>query len=130
VPFVYVDVDSLVTPQPKPNVGSGHCVPLVQQFAGCPPTAEWTKGVDVRNHMLLLKGTAIATFVNGKYPNAGTGNHAALYVSQDSAGVWVVDQYVGSNGIKKRHLKFKGKAADGRYVDPTNNGDAFSVIET
>lgn len=79
--------------------------------------------------MLLTKGTAIATFVNGKYPNKPTGNHAALYVSQDASGVTVVDQWTGSGKIRKRVLIFKGKDKNGNFVDPSGNGDAFSVVE-
>lgn len=79
--------------------------------------------------MLLTKGTAIATFVNGKYPNKPTGNHAALYVSQDASGITVVDQWTGSGKIRKRVLVFKGKDKNSNFVDPSGNGDAFSVVE-
>jgi hypothetical protein len=128
MPYVYADVDSLVTTPATANVGTGHCVPLVQQYAKCPVTANWSEGAKVRGST-LAKGTAIATFVNKKYPSASTGNHAALYHSQDKQGVWVVDQYKDSGGIKKRHLRFQGVGPDGKYVNPSNNGDAFSVIE-
>ena len=65
----------------------------------------------------------------GKYPSNASGNHAAFYLSEDANGIWVVDQYAGSGGIRKRHLRFKGEVSKGVYVDPSNNGDAFSVIE-
>jgi len=38
---------------------------------------------------------AIATFKDGKYANLPTGNHAAIDLSQDSTGLWVMDQWVG-----------------------------------
>lgn len=128
MPYIYADAESLIKTPPAPNVGSGHCVPLVQQYAGCPQTSEWSEGDPVRDNKKIAKGTAIATFVGGKYPNAQSGNHAALFISQDKHGIWVVDQYKNSGGIKKRYLQFKGKK-DNVYVDPSNNGDAFSVIE-
>ncbi|WP_119631433.1 BPSL0067 family protein [Methylocaldum marinum] len=76
----------------------------------------------------MEKGTAVATFVDGKYPNESHGNHAALYISQDGSGVWVMDQWSTKPSISKRKMLFKGKNSDGTYKDPSNNGDALSVI--
>jgi hypothetical protein len=126
--YVYPDVDTLPG---LPAIGSQQCVALVEYYAKAPAPAAtcWREGAAVKGSQTLAKGTAIATFVDGRYPSLPTGNHAALYVSQDMTGVWVVDQYFGSNGIHKRLLRFKGKLPNGGYVDPSNNGDAFSVIE-
>ena len=128
--FVYADVDSLVTTPPKPAVGTGQCVALIETYTNVlrPAKDFWKAGAAVRGNATIRKGTAIATFVNGKYSSNASGNHAAFYLSQDATGIWVVDQYAGSHGIHKRHLRFKGKTAAG-YTDPSNNGDAFSVIE-
>lgn len=51
----------------------------------------------------ILKGTAIATFVDGKYGNLPTGNHAALYISQDASGygLWI------NGSVIKANLKFQ-----------------------
>jgi hypothetical protein len=126
--YVYADVETLPG---NPPIGNQQCVALVEHYANAPAPAatRWQQGADVRGNPGVAKGTAIATFVQGRYPSAPTGNHAALYVSQDGSGLLVVDQYVGSNGIHQRRLRFKGKAPDGSYIDPSNNGDAFSVIE-
>ncbi|MDR3435139.1 BPSL0067 family protein [Telmatospirillum sp.] len=128
---IYGKVDSLVTTPPKPNVGTGQCVALVEKYTDVRAPADhfWKPGGVVRGNTTIARGTAIATFVDGKYQSLKQGNHAAFYISQDSAGIWVVDQYVGSGGIRKRHLRFKGKKQDGSFIDPSNNGDAFSVIE-
>lgn len=83
----------------------------------------------VKGSPSLKKGTAIATFVDKKCPNHAHGNHAALYVEQDATGMWVVDQWSGTDTISKRKLRFKGVDRAGKYVDVSNNGDAFSVIE-
>ncbi len=128
--FFYADVDSLVTTPPKPAIGTGQCVALIEKYTNTPKPVKdfWKVGAPVRGNAALKKGTAIATFLNGKYPSNASGNHAAFYLSSDATGICVVDQYVGSRGIHKRHLRFKGKSATG-YTDPSNNGDAFSVIE-
>lgn len=78
---------------------------------------------------MLKPGTAIATFVNGKYPNAAHGNHAALYVKQDMGGIWVADQWKDKKQVTIRKLPFLGKNRYADYTDPSNNGDAFSVID-
>jgi hypothetical protein len=70
--------------------------------------------------------------VDGKYPNKSSGNHAALYISQDASGIWVMDQWKDNDSkpkVSRRLLTFKGVLKSGAYRDPSNNGDAFSVIE-
>ena len=131
MPYIYDAVESLVTDPPKQNAGTGQCVALIEEYTTVPrpAAATWKQGAVVRGSKTLAKGTAIATFVNGKYPSNASGNHAAFYLSEDANGIWVVDQYAGSGGIRKRHLRFKGEVSKGVYVDPSNNGDAFSVIE-
>jgi len=52
-----------------------------------------------------------------------TGNHGAIYVSQDAEGITVWDQSLG-NPVSKRKIRFKG--GEGK---PSNDGDAYSVIE-
>jgi len=124
--YIYPQVETLID---KPAYGNQQCAILIQHHADAPLTAKWKEGTVVRGETLLAKGTAIATFVGGKYPNKSTGNHVAFYLSQDKTGLFVVDQYMGSNGIHQRKLHFKGKTPTGTFVDPSNNGDAFSVIE-
>lgn len=124
--YIYENPESL---EGEPLVGTHHCVALVKHYAKAPPTSLWKEGSTVKGQLLLKKGTVIATFVDGKYPNQGTGNHAALYVSQDGAGITVVDQWVGSGNIRLRRLLFLGKDKNGKFVNPSNNGNAFSVVE-
>jgi hypothetical protein len=124
----YIDVETI----PDVNsslVSTGSCASLVQHYTRVGPTANWKEGEVVKGNS-IKKGTAIATFVNGVYPNKKHDNHAALYVSQDATGIWVVDQWEGLPKPHKRKLSFKGKTADGSgWEDPSNNGDALSVIE-
>ncbi len=126
--YVYGKVDDL---QNTDKVGSKQCVALVQTYAKAPITGKWTAGKAVLGQIGLKKGTAIATFVGGKYPSNATGNHAALYVSQDATGIWIMDQWANDKQkpkVSKRFLSRKGTGKDG-FVDPSNNADAFSVIE-
>lgn len=103
-------------------VGNGQCVRFPQKCAGAPVTSSWKQGVKVKGNV-VAKGTAIGTFVDGKYPNAAHGNHAAIYIEQDAAGIWVWDQWTGQ-AVHKRLIRFKTDKAS-----PSNNGNAFSVIE-
>ncbi|MEJ8810691.1 BPSL0067 family protein [Variovorax ureilyticus] len=112
-------------------VGTHQCVVLLQHYAKVPHTSSWTEGRKVHGNASIAKGTAIATFVNGKYPNRSTGDHAAFYLSQNAGGIWVVDQWKHTTKLKvqRRYLKSLGKNKDGTFVDPSNNADALSIIE-
>lgn len=68
-------------------------------------------------------------FVNGRYPSNSHGNHAVLYMGQVSDGIYIMDQWRSKAKIGKRFIRRKGKDAQGRFVDPSNNADAFFVIE-
>ena len=74
-------------------VGNHQCVALVRHYGGAPATLAWKQGEAVLGNRLLRKGTAIATFVNGKYANQQHGNHAALYMGQALDGILVMDQW-------------------------------------
>jgi hypothetical protein len=127
--YIYAEVDDL---DGKPLVGNKQCVAIVQHYAGAPHTSTWKQGAQVRGNIRIAKGTAVATFVDGKYPNKKSGNHAALYVSQDAAGVWVMDQWANDPKkptISMRRMRFRGQEEDGSYTDPSNNGDALYVID-
>jgi len=126
MPYLYESAESLAK---LPAVGTKQCVALVKQYAGTQPSSLWREGEAVKGNLLLRKGTVIATFVAGRYPNHGTGNHAAFYITQDAAGIVVVDQWRSSGTIRKRTLPFLGKESSGNFINPSNNGDAFSVVE-
>lgn len=126
MPYIYERAESL---EKLPAVGTRQCVALIKNYTKAPPSSLWKAGGTVKGNLLLKKGTAIATFVNGKYPNHGTGNHAAFYIGQDAAGIIVVDQWSASGTIRKRRLPFLGKDKNGNFITPSNNGDAFSVVE-
>lgn len=106
-------------------VGSGQCPGIVQSYGGLPLTKTWFAGPKVRDRTIIPAGTAIATFVNGRYPNKAHGNHVAIYVKQDSAkGLYVFDQWTG-RAAGYRWMKW----GDG-VSDPSNDGAAMSIILT
>lgn len=104
-------------------VPNGQCVAFVRAASGAPMTSSWKEGIIVKGNTNIREGTAIATFIHGVYPSLPTGNHAAIYIKQDSEGILVWDQWVG-HPVQKRHIRFK----EGN-TDRVNNGNAFSVIE-
>lgn len=127
-PFVYDgDIDKF---ENHDLVGSHQCAALVQATMPIGQVVTWREGIPVRgNGHLIKKGTAVATFEDGFYPNRDKHNHVAYYISQDSDGIVVMDQWKGKEeGVTSRLMKFKGKWANGLFVDPSNNGDALSVI--
>ena len=129
MPYVYPEVDGL---DGHELVGTHQCVALVQAYARAPRTFDWKQGVSVRGRLMLAKGTAIATFEEGVYKSRPHGNHAALYVSQDQGGIWVIDQWndpLKRPKVQKRYLRFQGTAKGGEWKHPSDNGDAYSVIE-
>jgi len=100
----------------------GQCVSYVKQVCpSLPPTILWSQGAPVKGNTDISSGTVIATFNSaGKY-----WGHAAMYVSQDAAGIAVYDQYGAPPSPKEvgpRLLRF-GASGD------VNNGDKFYVVE-
>jgi hypothetical protein len=133
MPFVYNAVRTLAG---KPLVDGGDCVALVKAHTpglkGISTTA-WKPGAHVVDvAQTLAPGTAIATFEDGRYPQRTTGQHAAFFVSSAGAGIWVMDQWKNDPRkpvVSLRHIPRRGKTKDGKWKDPSNNAEAFSVIE-
>jgi hypothetical protein len=128
-PFIFPgDVTTLEGADPK---GSGQCAALVQTTIPIGLTKTWREGIRVRgNGAVIKKGTAVATFVDGYYPNNDHDNHVAYYLDQDLTGVTVIDQWFGKGEVSSRVMRFGLKSGDGLYHDPSNNGAALSVIMT
>lgn len=133
MPHVFIGVDEL---SEQPSVGDGDCVALIKHYVpglqGI-PTAAWRAGKPVVGLKDLGKGTAIATFVKGRYPNKATGNHAAIFIRHAGTGIWVMDQWKGKSVIKPRFIYGPRpgvrRKTDGSWPDASNVADAFFVIE-
>jgi hypothetical protein len=108
-------------------IGAGYCVDFVKAAAGVPRTAAWQEGEPVRDNPHLPRGTAIATFeADGSYTSE-SGNHAAIYLSQDDRGIWVYDQWRGQP-VHKRLIRFEG-GHGAKWGSKSNDGRRFAVIE-
>lgn len=105
-------------------VGSGHCIALVRECSGLPPTAQWRRGARARggDHP---PGTVIATFdEDGCYGNHLDGrSHAAILLGESVRGLLVADQWVGQP-THLRVVQFRDGAGDA-----VNDGDSFFLVE-
>ncbi len=87
-------------------------------------TRTWVQGAAVTKGAAIDVGTAIATFVNGKYPQNATG-HAAVYLGQNDAGIQVLDQWATQGKVLQRTIRWTPLKAG----DIVNDAKAFSIIE-
>lgn len=115
------------------------CVGLVKYYAvddkgnAIPATGSWDEGTSVKDAVAAGKidrGTAIATFHDGKYPQKPTDKHACFFIDEqdDKSGFRVLEQNVKPfpKKIQVRVLKYQGKPDDGDIE--MNNGDCYSII--
>lgn len=137
--FIYHDAQSLVG---KPLAGDGECVALVQKYLpAIGHTTTWKAGarvVELGNNEIRI-GTVIGTMEDGKWPGKKHNNHVGIFGGVNSRSVTtgrmmsfvLVEQYRthGVTKIQARVIYSKGKSVNGRYIDPSNNAEAFFVIE-
>lgn len=128
MPHTYLNVLSL---QRRASIGDGSCVTLVRELTTLKNrhTSSWRQGASVIETRDLTPGTAIATFVNGRWPGLKKGNHAAFYLRHDGDRIFIMDQYDGKTIISSRPIERLGKNKDGTYRRTSDNADAFFVIE-
>lgn len=125
--------------QKKTKVGNGDCVALVRYYASLPNHRMWKAGEAVLDNKDIVPGTAIATFIKGRYPSMDHGNHAAFFLRHGAPGTgfWVIDQWnnrqgrgekkdISSRFIRNLHRK---QNKDGSWPEASDNAQAFSVIE-
>lgn len=128
------------------KVDTGECARLVQMYTPrLGHTSTWKPGERVIDILerggKIESGTAIATFVKGRYPTAGH-RHAAFYegpvrsVTGSIMGIILLDQWNPKPGeparplIKRRSVYRKGKMrSDGSFPLISDNAEAFYVIE-
>jgi hypothetical protein len=110
--------------------GHTECVEFIQQTLGAPTTKAWGEGSKIRQladgeQDPISKGTAIATFISGRYPQSGvSGKHAAIYLGQNANGIQVMDQWRAQGKILPRTIPWKP-----HRPGLSNDGKAYSVIE-
>jgi len=108
--------------------GRTECVEFIRQTLGSPPTVHWREGTKItKGGTSVLPGSAIATFVNGKFPQTGsTGKHAAIYLGQNGSGIQVLDQWGSQGMVVPRTIYWVPRQPN---PSPSNDANAFSVIE-
>jgi len=118
--WVIEGFEKLKTPQ-----GNGQCPGIVQGYGHLPLAKYWFAGPKVRGINVIPYGTAIATFVDGRYQNLAHGNHVAIYIDQDAVkGLLVFDQWTNM----PPHYRWMAWG-DG-FTDRSNDGSAMSIILT
>jgi hypothetical protein len=144
-PFVLIDYAKYVDGK---VIGSGSCVALPQTLVpALGHTSTWRRGDAVAGNKAILSGTVVATFeTDGKYHSNNHDNHAAIYISEVTAGangetqtgIKVLDQWTGKSpstrvmsttnyATHKKAVKTK-HGVNTMYENPSNNGNALFVV--
>lgn len=105
--------------------GEAQCVDLIFRTLGAPRPSDWKPGRPVTRGADIPVGTAIATFVEGKYPNDDSGQHAAIYLGQNAEGIKVIEQY---KNITPRNVAVRTIRWDNTTGLLSNRGGAYSTI--
>jgi hypothetical protein len=142
MPFIYRGWAAL---NGAAKVDTGECARLVQVYAPqVGHTSTWKPGERVLDILArggkIEPGTAVANFVNGRYPTSGQ-RHAAFYEgpvigsSGKLMGIILIDQWNPRPGqpprdtIKRRTVRSQGKMRrDGSFPLLSDNAEAFYII--
>lgn len=114
----------------KPVIGSGDCVVLIQQVVQGlrgKHTSCWRAGEKVVGSKGLARGTAIATFEDGVYPQRHNKKHAALLVAYAGKSIYVMDQW-NDKDKKTISTRLIRPGVPGVF-NPSNSSEAFYVVE-
>jgi len=107
-----------------PGTPSGlqqECVSFTKTFSGAPCTACWQAGRSVAGNN-IPSGTAIATFVNGRYPLGNVAKNSGIYLYPGPDGsIIIIDQWPG-HPAQARQVNPGG--ANGR----SNDANGYSTI--
>lgn len=98
--------------------GNAECVEFVKQTMGSGSATQWEPGRAITADMAIAKGTAIATFVNGKYSG-----HAAVVIEVNKSGIVVLDQWNRKPIVSQRTIYFDDKRS------LVNNGNNYSTVK-
>lgn len=120
--------------------GSGECVALPQAVTNVGHTSKWYPGSRVVDLAYLNPGTVIANFVFqgrvGKFPNKH-GYHAALFIgfgprnmsTGEITSIYVMDQWKGRAVMSRPIRAYSPEVARRKRVWPSDNANAFYVVE-
>src|SRR5271154_2896741 len=103
------------------NVGTGQCVALAQASSDVGYTLTWSPGAQVEGETDIAVGTVIATFgSDGTYTHTYGQLHTAIYLGQDSSGIFVEDQWLD----QVAHTRLIPWTTDNSY----ESGSKFFVV--
>lgn len=109
------------------SAGRTECVELIKGLLDAPSTRQWQEGRKLKAHADQIQpGTAIATFVNGRYPQARRrGNkHAAIFLRATEQGIYVLDQFVHQQHARERFIPWHNP----RDRRAANNASSYSTV--
>jgi len=109
------------------SAGRTECVELIKVLLDAPSTRQWQEGRKLKAHADEIQpGTAIATFVNGRYPQTRRrGNkHAAIFLRATEQGIYVLDQFVQQAEAKVRFIPWHNP----RDRRAANNASSYSTV--
>lgn len=129
-PWIFLDIDKLL--KNEYDISNKECVGIAQETMNMPHTSRWVEGAKVLGNTNIKRGTAIATFVGGKYQSLAHGNHVAIYLSQGNGYIRVIDQWVSNHKKKLYQLPHERPiyTKPNGIVDRSNDANAFSVVYT
>jgi hypothetical protein len=108
--------------------GRTECVELIKGLLGAPSTSLWREGRRLKpNADRIEPGTAIATFVNGRYPShqgRRGSKHAAIFLRASEAGIYVLDQFAHQKTARERFIPWH-HPSDRRAA---NNASSYSTV--
>jgi hypothetical protein len=85
------------------------------------------EGAPVRGNQHIARGTAIARFDSDGSYTSHSGNHVAIYLSQDDHRIRVYDQWRGQP-VQRRLIPFESGSGS-KSGSKSNDGWRFAVIE-
>ena len=114
--------------------GDGGCVALIRSVVPglrAPGAAGWRQGAPVIGDQRIARGTAIATFEDGRFAARKGFDHAAIFLDYAATGIWVLEQRDGDDSgmVQKRFIATGQAGSSGEFADPGKAAAAFSVIE-
>lgn len=100
------------------------CAFLLQRLSNAKQTTAWkvVEKITKDNIKKIPIGAAVATMVNGKYPQNKTGQHSGYFMGATENGWKILEQYVGLKVIQERELEWDKQGS------LSNQGSAYSII--
>jgi hypothetical protein len=124
VAHVLKDPETYIGSTDFPNdKGEYQCVafPQNKKVAGAPHTSKWRPGAHVERGTPIIRGTWVATFVDGKYQG-----HVGAFDSMDAKGnLTLIDQWEPRGRVDRTTYHVKGQPYTGRI---SNDPSTYYIV--